>query len=309
MDSSLPPGRSDAPRARAELAGARLTPGAVGLALRAADPALIALAAIATFGSLGRVPGSPALFWFAVACAALVALDLFAAAELYRARDLGSVRAQVIRFAAAWTAVQAFLVLLAVATRSTAELPLDFFRWWWSCALAALVLLHGAVAVAVGRGQRAGWLATRVALVGAGPQADHFIGHVRRHDPGVVVMGIFDERRSRVPDQVAGYPVLGTLDDLVAFARAERVDQIIVTLPQHAAGRRLACFERLRDLPVDVRLSPDLPGMELAGRGVAELAGMPLLSVFDRPLTGWGSLAKAVEDRVLAALVLALAAR
>jgi lipopolysaccharide/colanic/teichoic acid biosynthesis glycosyltransferase len=47
--------------------------------------------------------------------------------------------------------------------------------------------------------------------------------------------------------------------------------------------------------------------MELAGRGVAELAGMPLLRVFDRPLTGWGSLAKAVEDRVLAALVLALA--
>src|SRR3712207_6424719 len=53
----------------------------------------------------GGVPGSSHLFWFAVACAALVALDLFAAANLYRPRVLGSVRAQVIGVAAAWSAV------------------------------------------------------------------------------------------------------------------------------------------------------------------------------------------------------------
>ncbi|HEX6015522.1 MAG TPA: undecaprenyl-phosphate glucose phosphotransferase [Geminicoccaceae bacterium] len=308
MSVSSPPSPTDTRIASVRQARARLTPGVVGLALRAVDLVLIALTAIAALELSADAQESSSLFWFAIACAALIALDLFAAADIYRPRDLGSVRAQAIRVAAAWSAVQALLVLLAVATRSTAELPLGFFWWWWVGALAALVVLHGAVAVAVGRGQRAGWLATRVALVGAGPQADHFIGHVRRHDPGVVVLGIFDERRSRVPDRVAGCRVLGTLDDLIAFARAEPIDQIIVTLPQHAANRRLAGFEKLRDLPVDVRLSPDLPGMELAGRGVAELAGMPLLRVFDRPLTGWGSLAKAVEDRLLAALVLALGA-
>ena len=92
------------------------------------------------------------------------------------------------------------------------------------------------------------------------------------------------------------------------FAGTTAIDQIVITLPQHAATRRLACFEKLRHLPVDVRLSPDLPGLELAGRGMTELAGMPLLRVFDRPLTGWSAFAKGVEDRVLATLVLALAA-
>ena len=124
----------------------------------------------------------------------------------------------------------------------------------------------------------------------------------------MLIVGVFDDRRSRVPARVEDCPVLGTLDDLLAFARVEPIDQIIITLPQHAASRRLACFEKLRHLPVDVRLSPDLPGLELSGHGVTELAGMPLLRVFDRPLTGWSALAKGVEDRVLAALVLVLAA-
>src|SRR3712207_2163561 len=119
MNAAAPPGPSDAPLARAGPARARLTPGAVGLALRAVDPALIALAAVVAFGASGGAPGSSPLFWFAVACAALVALDLFAAADLYRPRDLGSVRAQGIRVAVAWSAVQALLVLLTVATRST----------------------------------------------------------------------------------------------------------------------------------------------------------------------------------------------
>ena len=160
----------------------------------------------------------------------------------------------------------------------------------------------------IGRAQRAGRLTTRLALVGAGPQAASFIRGVRQHDPGVLVVGVFDERRTRVPPAVEGVPVLGTLDDLERFARDRPLDQIVITLPQQAASRRLACFERLRHLPIDVRLSPDLPGLELAGHGVAEVAGMPVLRVFDRPLTGWSRVAKAIEDRLLAALVLTITA-
>ena len=124
----------------------------------------------------------------------------------------------------------------------------------------------------------------------------------------MIVVGVFDDRRSRVPAAVEGCPVLGTLEDLAEFVRAEHVDQIVITLPQHAASRRLVCFEKLRHLPVDVRLSPDLPGLELEGHGMTEVAGVPLLRVFDRPLTGWSRVAKGIEDRVIASLVIMLTA-
>ena len=103
---------------------------------------------------------------------------------------------------------------------------------------------------------------------------------MRKLDPGVAILGLFDDRRSRVPAVVEGCPVLGTLDDLSRYAATHLIDQIIITLPQQAASRRLACYEKLRHLPVDVRLSPDMPGLELEGRGVAEFAGIPMLRVY-----------------------------
>jgi Undecaprenyl-phosphate glucose phosphotransferase len=284
----------------------RLTPGAVAGFARGFDLAVIVLVALAARAAPAEAPAS--LFWFAVACAGVVALDLFAAAGLYRSRELGRPAAQAGGVVLAWSAVMALLLALAEATGSTEELGRSFFLAWWAGALAVLVAGHAALAAFVARGQRAGWLATRLVLVGAGPQAARLVRHIRRQEPGVRVLGIYDDRRTRVPPAVEGCPVLGTLADLTAFARAEPLDQVIIALPQHAASRRLACFEQLRHLPVDIRLSPDLPELEPGTRGVAEIAGLPLLRVFDRPLSGWAWLAKGFEDRLLAALVLLLAA-
>ncbi|MFO1074150.1 MAG: undecaprenyl-phosphate glucose phosphotransferase [Geminicoccaceae bacterium] len=162
------------------------------------------------------------------------------------------------------------------------------------------------------RGVAAAWarghLTNRIVLVGAGPQAVHLLQHVRRGDPALRILGIFDERRTRLPPDIEGCPVLGDLDALVGFVRRERVDQVIITLPQSAATRRLACLEQLRSLPVHVRLCPDLPALETSPRGITDLAGLPLLRIYDRPLAGWAGLIKRLEDRLLAGVLLVLLA-
>jgi putative colanic acid biosynthesis UDP-glucose lipid carrier transferase len=285
----------------------RLTPARARAAIQLADVAVIVGAALLAH-TLTPQLGSAAALAFAIACAVLVALDLFAAAGIYRPRLLGSPAAQIWRVAGAWTSVQALLAMLALVAGGGAALPWRLLAVWWGVALTVLVALHGLAGWLIGRGQRAGWLATQLVLVGAGPQAASFIVRVRQQDPGIVIAGLFDDRRSRVPAMVEGCPVLGTLDDLVEHIRTRHVDQIVITLPQHAASRRLACFEKLRHLPVDVRLTPDLPGLELGGHGMTQIAGVPLLRVFDRPLAGWSRVAKSVEDRVIAALVLLLTA-
>nr|NIS41069.1 hypothetical protein [Desulfuromonadales bacterium] len=53
---------------------------------------------------------------------------------------------------------------------------------------------------------------------------------------------------------------LGTVDDLITFARGHNIDQIIVALPWSAEGRILEILQKLKVLPVDVRLSPDMVG-------------------------------------------------
>lgn len=246
------------------------------------------------------------LMGFVVVCGGLMQLDLFRAVGLYRPQPLGSPLTQLWRVAVAWSAIPLLLALVAAATGGGEELPPAVFEAWFVLVAAMLLPLHAGLAGAIRQARARGHLASRLILVGAGPQAGRFILHVRRHDPAVRVMAIFDDRKTRVPGEVEGCPVHGTLDGLFDFVRQHPVDQIVITLPHHAAVRRLACFERLRHLPIDVRLSPDLPGLEFAPRGAAEVAGLPLVRVFDRPLAGWPGVLKSLEDRLLAAAFLIL---
>src|SRR3954454_9113639 len=129
----------------------RLSPARVRIVVRLLDVGLIVGVAAVAYRLLGLGQENGALFWFAVACAVLVALDLFAAAGLYRPRDLGKLRRQVRRVAVAWSAVQALLFLLATVAGSTEALSVSFFLTWWTMVLAALLGLQVATPLLVRR--------------------------------------------------------------------------------------------------------------------------------------------------------------
>ena len=65
-------------------------------------------------------------------------------------------------------------------------------------------------------------------------------------------------------------------------------------------------LKRLWELPVDIRISGQASKLKLSPRAHTHLRNLPLLSVFDRPLTGWASFLKSAMDRSLAALLIVL---
>jgi Undecaprenyl-phosphate glucose phosphotransferase len=78
----------------------------------------------------------------------------------------------------------------------------------------------------------------------------------------------------------------------------------VVALPWGAEERLLNWLKKLKTLPADIRLCPDVIGFHMPHRGVSHIAGVPMLNVFEKPIAGWDSVVKAVEDRVLASLIL-----
>src|SRR3972149_2905592 len=104
-----------------------------------------------------------------------------------------------------------------------------------------------------------GYMRRNVAIVGAGPLCERLCAHLAGLGPrsGLRVIGIFDDRRTRVVDKVEGFPVLGTVNDLFAFARSYRLDEIILALPWSAEARVAALVDQLSALPADIRICPD----------------------------------------------------
>jgi Undecaprenyl-phosphate glucose phosphotransferase len=105
---------------------------------------------------------------------------------------------------------------------------------------------------------------------------------------------------------VEGYPHRGTIDDLVHYVRTHPVDEVIVAIPWHDAADIQAIVKRLKVLPINVKLCPDYVGWTLPVRRFLPLAGIPMLAVLERPLSGWNFVLKALEDRVLAAILIVL---
>ena len=146
-----------------------------------------------------------------------------------------------------------------------------------------------------------------VITVGAGDTGRLLLERLTRGPLGAVqLLGVIDERRSRVPDEIAGCPVRGSIDDLPAILREHAVDETIVALPAAAHERLPDYLDELRTIPIRVPLWSDCIGLQTRVRSVGEVGGMPVLRVFERPLSDWSYVVKAIEDRVLAIVLFLL---
>jgi Undecaprenyl-phosphate glucose phosphotransferase len=157
------------------------------------------------------------------------------------------------------------------------------------------------------RWRRRGGLERRIAVVGTGRVAQTFLTALE-HDPNVVVTGVYDDLDSAANGVCAGHTVQGSLDRLIEHCRRDGTNSICIALPLSQERRIATILERLVVVPVDVRLCPDAYGVGLGAMSVSHLGNVTLLNLRQIPLGGWKLVAKEIEDRLIAAAVLALVA-
>jgi Undecaprenyl-phosphate glucose phosphotransferase len=246
-------------------------------------------------------------YLLAMAASALLVGNLFSALDLYSIRGLSNVPAQAGRVVIGWTGVVALLLLAAFAAKVSSNFPRGWAILWYFWSLGLFLALRFAAFGILSRWIVAGKLTRDVAVVGAGPHGRRLIEHLRQQGgESWNIVGVWDERASRPLDPIHGVQVRGTVDDLISYARQKPVDQIVVALPWAAEMRVMKVLKKLWELPVDIRLAPDMIGFRLAHCSYSRLGSVPVLNVFDRPLSEEKLLLKRFEDIVLALLMLAV---
>ena len=188
------------------------------------------------------------------------------------------------------------------------DLPPKWLVAWMLLISAYMIITRGAVALWAMPLDRAGRFRKRIAIVGGGAAAEEAIQMLESSPRlDIDIVGLFDDRfDDRSPQSVRTHRKLGKISELAVFAREHRIDLIIVAIPLSAEARLLQILKRLWELPVDIRISGQASKLKLSPRAYTHLGNLPLLSVFDRPLTAWASFLKSVMDRTLAALLIAL---
>ncbi len=270
-------------------------------AVRSIDLAVVVISALLAFyvryGEF-LVPGRHVLV---IGLAVLLTAYALQMAGLYRFDDLARLNGQVNKLLIAIPLVAVALLGLGFFTKTSVEFSRLWIGIWFAFSFAGCVLARGVLRLLMERWRRQGRLLRTVVIVGAGNTERLLVERLSRSpEGGVQLLGVVDERRSRVPDEIAGCPVLGSVADLPSFLRENAVDEIIVALPAEAHERLPDYLDKLKTIPVRVSLWSDWVGLQTRVQSVGEVGGNPVLRVFDRPLSDWSYVVKAIEDRVLA---------
>ncbi|QCI68879.1 undecaprenyl-phosphate glucose phosphotransferase [Phreatobacter stygius] len=231
----------------------------------------------------------------------MLTLLAFQAAGLYDVHVFRTHVAQFGRLLVAWTLV--FLVATAIAffTKAGVELSRVWLGAWYLVGLGVLTVFRIGLAQIVRSWSRAGRLQRRAVIVGGGEAAEELIQSIQAQtDSDVTVCGTFDDRTdARSPAHAANVPKLGTVDDLVEFARRTRVDLVIVTIPMTAEARVLHMLRKLWILPVDIRLAAHTAKLRFRPRAYSYIGNVPVLDVFDKPIQDWDVVLKWIFDKIV----------
>jgi Undecaprenyl-phosphate glucose phosphotransferase len=308
--AKTPPPRALSPAAEAVIAEdfkQPYSPIVVAGAVRAIEVALVAsIGLILYLGYVVPDNGFSRYYFGAIAGISLTALLAFQAADIYQVQAFRGHEKQYMRLASAWSVV----FLLAVTVSFFAKAGDEFSRVWlgsyYVVGLIALLAFRRSLFLLVRRWTRQGRLDRRTVVVGAGGSGEALIAAMAgQRDSDVRVVGAFDDRGDeRASPMCEGVPKLGTVDDLVEFARQTRVDLVIFSLPISAEGRILQMLKKLWVLPVDIRLSAHTNKLRFRPRSYSYIGNVPVLDIFDRPIADWDVVMKWLFDKIVGTLAL-----
>ena len=241
-----------------------------------------------------------------IAGISLLSLLAFQAADIYQVQAFRGHEKQYMRLASAWSVV----FLIAVTTSYFAKAGDQFSRVWlgsyYVVGLLALIAFRRALFLLVRHWTRQGRLDRRTVVVGAGGSGETLVSALAaQRDSDVRVVGVFDDRGDeRSATSCGGIPKLGTVDDLVEFARHTRVDLVIFSLPVSAESRILQMLKKLWVLPVDIRLAAHTNKLRFRPRAYSYIGHVPVLDIFDRPIADWDVVMKWLFDKIIGSLIL-----
>ena len=250
------------------------------------------------------------VYLLAIAATGLLSLAAFEVLGLYSIAALSSALRQMPRVVLGWTIAFGMIVATVFFLKIGADLSRVWLAAWYTAGAAALVAERLVLSTLTRGWMREGRLYRRAVIYGANNVAAELIAELEADtESDIRISGLFDDRGDeRSPRVIAGYPHLGGLDALVAFARDTRIDLVIVALPMAAEARLATVLGKVAVLPVDIKLPARSSAVRFSRHVYSHIGRVAMIDLCEKPIADWGHVVKWVFDKSIAALALLLLA-
>lgn len=283
--------------------------GLIHLFSRVTDPLIVVIAAFVAYfirfpETSGALPQDYRLLViFAVLSIALI-FPLFHLYSSWRGQSLLK-QARVITLA--WLSVVMLMIIILFGLKLSADYSRIWLGTWVILGLVFLLTYRICVYGFLKYQRSNGRNYRRVVVVGAGDLGKRLIDQVRETSwAGFQIVGLFDDNEKLLGQKVNGYNVDGKINEVGTFVDRNLVDEVWIALPLRAEKRVKELLYVLRHQTVNIKLIPDIFGFSLLNHSMTEIAGLPAVNLSETPMGGSNQIIKAVEDRLLALIILLL---
>ncbi len=146
----------------------------------------------------------------------------------------------------------------------------------------------------------------RVAVVGTGDVVTYLVDTIRENPClGYEVMGFYDDSLGLGNHELNGLPALGNTDQICKDAQSQKFDELYLCFPLGSEVEIKSLLNKLTNSAVIVKFVPDLFTFDLMHAKWMDLKGIPLISIYDTPLSsGFARFLKRFEDVLISIFIL-----
>ena len=260
-------------------------------------------------GSLGlltymKVQAIPPHYRFLAIITVLALFAIYSGRGLYR-RSSSQWRLMG-RVTIAWSLVLLLLLLVGFLTKTTDMFSRQVVLTWAPLALGLQLINHLSLHKLVKHYNEQLSQQLPVVVLGEGDIARHLVTSLTQNrwlpDRVIGMIVASDDELDSAYTKTLPATVLGTVANLRKVIKKYGIKRIYIALPLAASEQIESLHIDLLDMNVDVIWAPDIFALNLLNHSVREVAGVPLISLNESPLTSSRVpiVLKGVMDRVLA---------
>ena len=274
--------------------------------LRAADPLAILIAGfLAHLIRIGSFAPSES-YIIVIVLGAVLAANFLSLGGSYRVDSDSLKHPQFLRSILIWFAVIGMLLTGLFLAKVSVTYSRGFIVYWVVLATGLLLLNRVMLSAIVSTIEERGGLRNRVAVLGNGKRTRSVIERLfRSNTDQTYVIGGFVPNDEEM-EYIQGKPVFGKLDSLVQLIERGQVDEVVMCFEHKDRSMFRDALALLSDSPINIVCTTGADVDDLPIIGTKELGGVFVLRLADRPLSGWYGVAKEIEDKILATLMLIL---
>ncbi len=257
------------------------------------------------FGGLWVVCKANALpFFYLHLLMALIALVVFqmigGMTDFYRSWRGVKISTELVLLLQNWTLS---LIFSAGLMAFNADFNDDFslFFAWYVLSSIGLVVCRSLIRFGAGWLRNRGYNTRRVAIAGDLPVGQMLLESFR-NEPwlGFEVVGVYHD----VGPEGVSADWTGTIAQLIEDAKAAKIHNVYIAMSMSDAASIKKLVSDLADTTCSVILIPDVFTFNILHSRIEEMNGIPVVPLYDTPLSGMNRVLKRLEDIVLSSLIL-----